>query len=275
MNKNNILRKISYNSFFVKAAKFLHLRFVLRKIYYFLFCPKNNILEVNLSGVLSKFYVKSPDELRIIESVTGDEGEKKVLTSLISLLQSGDIVYDVGANIGIYSVILSKVVGANGKIIAFEPEKESIIKSEENIKLNNLSNVIIIDKALGEVAQESKLYISGTTGNFSLVNIYDKEAKAEVVEIVKGDDFVVQKGLPIPKAIKVDVEGYEYSVINGLKNTLSNSRCKIICCEVHVGLFPEGITEEKIIELIKSLGFIKIETFKRGFSAYHIIAQKI
>ena len=274
MEKINILKRISYSPFFVKTAKFLHLRSTLRKIYYFLFCPKNNILDVNLSEILAKFYVKNPDELRLIESVAGDEGEKKVLVSLISFLKKGDIVYDVGANMGVYSIILAKAVGANGKVIAFEPEKESLIRLKENIQLNNFKNVFIIDKALGENTVSGKLYISETTGNFSLVNIYDKEVKSESVEIVNGDDFVKKQNLPIPKAVKIDVEGYEYSVLNGLKNTLTNSNCKIICCEVHVDLFPEGITEEKIIELIKSFGFKRIEIFKRAFSAYHIIALK-
>jgi FkbM family methyltransferase len=275
MAKENFIKKLSYNSFFVKTARFLHLRGILRKGYYLLFKPKNNILEVDLSNIKTRFYVKNPDEFRLIESVTGDEGEKGVLESLISLLKSGDVVYDVGANVGVYSIILSKVVGNNGKVIAFEPEKESLIRLEQNIKLNSLANIIVIDKALGEKDESANLYISGTTGNFSLVNIYDKEAKSESVEIVNGDSFVNQQKLLIPKAVKIDVEGYEYSVLFGLKNTLSLPDCKIICCEVHVGLFPEGISEEKIIEFIKSLGFKKIEIFKREFSAYHIIAQKI
>ncbi|MCX6720720.1 MAG: FkbM family methyltransferase [Candidatus Staskawiczbacteria bacterium] len=272
--KNNFLKKVSYNPFFVKAARVLHLRGILRKGYYILFHPKDNVLKVDFFGVLNKFFVKSPDELRIIESVVGDEGEKKVLNSLCSLLNAGDVVYDIGANIGIFSIILAKKVGPSGKIIAFEPEKESLVKLKDNIGLNNLTNIEIVGKALGETTSSGKLYISGTTGNFSLVNIYDKTVKSEDIEIVNGDDFVVQNGLPIPKAIKVDVEGYEYSVINGLKKTLTNPECKIICCEVHVGLFPQGITEGKVIELIKSFGFGKIDTFKRGFSAYHIIAQK-
>jgi len=270
----NILKRISYNPFSIKLVKFLHLRPMARKVYYLLFCPKDNIVNVSLSGISVKFYAKNPDELRLIESVTGGKGEKRVLSSLVSLLQNGDIVYDVGANVGTYSVILAKSVGASGKVFAFDPETESLVRLEENIKLNNLNNVAVINKALGEKTVSGKLYISGTTGNFSLVNIYDKEAKSETVEIVNGDDFAKQQNIPAPKAVKIDVEGYEYSVLLGLKQTLMDPNCKIICCEIHVGLFPDGITEEKVIELIKSFGFKKIETFKRSFSAYHIIAQK-
>ena len=80
--------------------------------------------------------------------------------------------------------------------------------------------------------------------------------------------------MPIANAVKIDVEGYEYSVIKGLEKILTSSACRVLCCEIHVGLFPEGITEEKIMETIKSFGFVKINTFERGFSAYHIIATK-
>ena len=236
--------------------------------------PKNNILGINLSGLAVKFYVKNPDELRLVESVTGDEGEKKVIESLISFLKYGDVVYDIGANIGVYSAILAKAIGSNGKIIAFEPEKRSMVRLKENIKLNKLDNIIVINKALGEEAGTLKLYIGETTGNFSLVNIYDKKTESEIVEIVKGDDFIRQQNLPTANVVKIDVEGYEYSVLKGLEKTLANPDCRTICCEIHIGLLPDRVTEEKIIELIKSFGFQKLNTFKRGFSAYHIIAEK-
>jgi FkbM family methyltransferase len=274
MTKNNLIKKISYNPVLIKSITLLHLRSILRKVYYFLNHPQNGILEISLAGISSKFLINNPDEFRLTESVTGENGEKKVLEKFISLIKKGDVVYDVGANTGVYSIFLAKSVGINGKIVAFEPEIESIKKLKENIKLNDINNIFIVEKALGEKNEISKLYIGKTTGNFSLVNLYEKEEKYQQVDIVNGDELIEKIKLPIPKALKIDVEGYEYSVLFGLKNTLQNTNCKIICCEIHLGLFPEGITDEKIIDLIKSFGFSKIEIFKRAFSAYHIIAQK-
>lgn len=274
MEKNNFIKKVSYNPFLIKLVKFLHLRSILRKGYYKLNRPKDGVLDINLSGVSAKFLISNPDEFRLTESVTGENGEKKVLEKFLSLIKKGDVIYDIGANTGVWSVFLSKVAGDQGKVIAFEPEKESIQRLKENLKVNNISNVLIIEKALGDKNQKSKLFIGDTTGNFSLVNLYEKDEKFQEVEIVVGDDCVKDQNLPIPKAVKIDVEGYEYSVLMGLKNTLQNPACKVICCEVHLGLFPDGITDEKVIELIKSFGFKNIETFKRAFSAYHIIATK-
>jgi FkbM family methyltransferase len=243
-------------------------------MYYYFAKPKNNVLDVTIGGNKAKFFVRNPDELRLAESVSGQWGEKPVIDSFVSLLKKGDAFYDIGANIGIFTVAVANAVGKEGKVIAFEPEKQSITRLKENLGINNLQNVKIIEKALGDENKKTKLYIGGTTGNFSLVNIYDQHADTQEIELVKGDDFVKNNNLPIPTAVKIDVEGYELSVLKGLEETLKNPVCKVICCEVHIGLFPKGITEENIIEFIKLLGFTKIQTFKRAFSAYHIIAQK-
>jgi FkbM family methyltransferase len=272
--KNNFIKKISYSPLLIKLVKFLHLRSVLRRFYYILNRPKDGILEISLSNILAKFLINNPDEFRLTESVTGENGERRVLEKFISLINKGDVIYDIGANTGVWSVILAKVVGNSGKIISFEPEKESIERLKENLKINNLNNVLIVEKALGDKNQKSKLFIGETTGNFSLVNLYEKDVNYQDVEVVNGDNYIKEQNLQIPKAIKIDVEGFEYSVLMGLKNTLQNPICKVICCEIHVGLFPEGITDQKVINLIKSFGFVNIDTFKRAFSAYHIIATK-
>lgn len=274
MQSKNLIKRISYNASVIKVIRFFHLRSILRKIYYFFAHPKNNILEVSIGGKTAKFHVRTPDELRLAESVSGEWGEKRVIESLISNVKPGDVFYDVGANIGIYTVALANAVGNNGKVIAFDPEKESCERLAENIEINGLHNVTIVKKALGEKDEESKLYIGETTGNFSLVNIYENSSNYQKVEIVGGDNFVSAQRLPIPNLIKIDVEGYEYSVLSGLKKTLLDPQCRVICCEVHIGLFPQGITEDSVISFIKQLGFKRIETFKRAFSAYHIIAHK-
>jgi len=274
MNKKSFLKSLSYNPFIIKTIRFFHLRSILRKCYYYWACPKNNILQLQIDKIDAKFYVPTPDELRLAESVSGALGEQRILKNLISNLNLGDVVYDIGANIGIYTVILAKAVGNNGKVVAFEPEKESADRLQDNVKINNLNNVQIVRKALGDNNSQGKLYIGKTTGNFSLVKTYEEGINYQTVEIIKGDEFVKAQNLPIPKLVKIDIEGYEYSALSGLRETLIHPDCKIICCEVHPGLFPEGITEDKVLELIKSFGFLKMDTFKRPFSAYHVIAYK-
>jgi hypothetical protein len=79
------------------------------------------------------------------------------------------------------------------------------------------------------------------------------------------------RGHAIPKVVKIDVEGYEYLVLKGLSETLSNKYCSLLCCEIHKVLYPAGIVQEDILELVQALGFEKIYTYLRG-EELHIIA---
>jgi len=69
--------------------------------------------------------------------------------------------------------------------------------------------------------------------------------------------------LPVPKAVKIDVEGFEYNVIRGLKQTLGHPACKTLCCEIHPYCLPDGITPQVIIDEVKSLGFGRITSVHR------------
>ncbi|MBA7559915.1 FkbM family methyltransferase [Candidatus Atribacteria bacterium 1244-E10-H5-B2] len=269
MNKINFLKKISYYPFIIRIIRFFHLQPILRKWYYHFSHSKDGILKLEISGIKTRFYVYTPEELRLLESI----GEERILELLILDLQPSDVVYDIGGNIGFYTIFLAKKISNQGEVFVFEPEKESYIHLQNNIKLNNLTNVCAFQKAVGDRSGEAKLYLGQTTGNFSLVKTYEKETGCQIVEIVNGDQFVKEKNLPIPKVVKIDVEGYEYSVLQGLRQTLSHLDCEIICCEVHPHLLPPDVNGEKILELITSLGFRQFDTYKR-VNDYHIIAYK-
>lgn len=85
----------------------------------------------------------------------------------------------------------------------------------------------------------------------------------EWARVVYGDNFVEEQKLRLPRAVKVDVEGYEYAVIRGLTRTLANPQCKIVCCEVHPHLLPPPQTPGMVLDLLERLGFQRIETHPR------------
>lgn len=270
----SLIKKISYHPWVVKLVSKLHLRALLRKIYFYAMRPKDDILTINCLDFEAKFLVQNPDDLRLVESVTGSAGERRVIESFLSLIALGETVFDVGANMGTYSILLAKRVGEKGRVIAFEPEEKSLALLEKNRALNKLENIQVVAKALGDKPATTSLYLGETTGNFSLVKSYENHIASQKIEVVAGDEFVVDHQVAVPSAIKIDVEGFEYQVLYGLKNTLENALCRVLCVEMHPGLFPDGVDEKKIISFIKSLGFLNVEVFKRGFSAYHIIATK-
>ena len=96
----------------------------------------------------------------------------------------------------------------------------------------------------------------------------------QVVEIAQGDELVATEKLPTPRAVKIDVEGYEHAVIQGLRRTLSEPACEMICCEIHPSMLPAGITPEAVLNLVDSLGFKRIQQFPRWDKTFHIVARK-
>jgi hypothetical protein len=81
----------------------------------------------------------------------------------------------------------------------------------------------------------------------------------ERVQVVRGDEFVEAERLPIPKAVKVDVEGFEYSVLKGFRRTLADPRCEMVCCEIHPKFLPAHLKPTDITNLLESLGYGGIE----------------
>jgi FkbM family methyltransferase len=129
---------------------------------------------------------------------------------------------DVGANIGYFSCLMSKLAGAAGKVLSIEPEPQNLKLLEQNIKINNLANVAVHPCALGasEGSAMLGLYKPSNRGRHSLL---EKDAKSQVKIPVRILDDVARnsgKNVGSWSLVKIDVEGYEGYVIDGAKETL-------------------------------------------------------
>ena len=234
-------------------------------------------MRLEVGGISGRFYVRSYRELRTLDAV--ELGERALVELLINFLKPGDVVYDIGANIGLYTVLLARVVGDQGKMVAFEPEEQSYSHLLDNLSLNGLTGVRCIRKALGEEAGEGKLFVRDGVSIPSLSALPASDRKGQVtcerVEVEKGDRLVAQENLPLPRAVKIDVEGYEYAVIAGLRHTLAQPACKLVGCEIHPHLLPAGVHAESVRELLQSLGFARIDRQGRERDEnFYFIARK-
>jgi FkbM family methyltransferase len=229
---------------------------------------------VKLVGMCAQFYVYTPEELRLLESAGGAGGEQRVLGLLVSSLKPGEVVFDIGANVGLYTVLLAKVVGDGGQVIAFEPEGQTYAHLLENVKLNSLRNVRCFRKALGDRSGQAMLYSGEVIGGASLLHTPEGKGPGEVVDIVEGDRFVEAENLPVPRAVKIDVEGYEYAVIQALRRTLADHACQLVCCEVHPARLPADVKPEIVVDLLRSVGFSHIDTYPRWDKTFHLVAYK-
>lgn len=144
--------------------------------------------------------------------------------------------------------------------------------------MNGLANVRMFRKALGDREETANLYVGKVVGNISLiphaiVGGNEDSCDRERVEVVRGDAFVEQERLPVPRAVKIDVEGYEYSVLRGLRNTLSQRGCEVVCCEIHPRFLPTGVTVGDVRELLRSYGFT-VPPGRPGHTPFHVVASK-
>jgi len=263
--KAEFLRKISYNPILIRVVRACGLRGIGRKLYYRLASPQKGVLRVKCAGSSACFFTGSPEHLRAIEAVSMEPS----LAAMMRAVGPGDVVYDIGSQFGVYSIFLAACVGEKGCVIAFEPQRESFEQLQQNIALNHRTNIRPYNQALGERSSQGKLYIGTIVGNSSLLP--DAIAGAgetnsvpfQTVSVVEGDVLVKNDNLPIPTAVKIDVEGSEYAVIKGLQETLADSRCSLVCIEVHPQFLPPGISADDITTMLKSLGFTRFDARPR------------
>ncbi|WP_217920700.1 FkbM family methyltransferase [Halorubrum sp. CBA1229] len=194
-------------------------------------------------------------------------GERSVVEDLLNDLDSDDIFYDIGANVGTYTCFAAAKLGP-GRTFAFEPEPENADRLRENLDLNNLDAEIVqialsntngtVDLALtGDEAGEGKHAIA--TGD---------DGQTLEVETARGDSIIKERELPKPTVVKIDVEGAELSVLRGLRETLREN-CQLVYVEVHkekIEDFDGEVSEVKT--LLTDAGFEVAETFQRGSDVF-------
>jgi FkbM family methyltransferase len=194
--------------------------------------------------------------------------------------KEGDIVVDIGAHMGRYTIISSKRVGANGKVVAIEAHPGNFEMLKSNIKLNQLTNVIPLNYAAYSKETKIKLYLpdeeSGYTMHHSIMSNYvftkykDKTEDKFVEVSANTLDYLLQLNeITDVNWVKIDVEGAEFEVLKGASNVLSKSKDIALLIEVH-----GKDTYEPIIESLRSYNF-KIDfekTYENGEK--HIIALK-
>ena len=146
------------------------------------------------------------------------EPEIKLLDYLLS---PGDIFIDGGANLGVFTVIASKLVGIKGKVLAFEPAEENFKLLKKNIELNHQQNVNIYSIALSNKEGETKLHhIDNAPTSYSFGDDSESSIEYEVIKTTTLDSIIEDSNLNRVDVIKLDVEGAEELVFQGATKVL-------------------------------------------------------
>lgn len=179
------------------------------------------------------------------------------LFHLNSIIKKGQITIDVGANVGMYSVMLSRLVGKNGLVLSFEPMSETFhfLNRTINGKLRKLPNVKIFQKALGnKVGKVSLAYTLGNDDRISdpLTRIKDINGNVDITTL---DSFVSDLALSDIDFIKVDIEGYEMEFFKGSKEVLTKYHPLILTEIDQKWLMRYNSSVNDIYDFLESLGY--------------------
>lgn len=158
------------------------------------------------------------------------DNELPIQQALADYLRSGDVFYDVGANVGFFTVIGARLVSACGSVYAFEPVPENAAYVSLNAGLNGFSNVTIVEKAVCSSSGTRELWLAEYSGGSALTSAQrPPDARRRIsVETVSIDDLIFLHGWPRATVIKIDVEGAELEVIHGMRKVLTDVRPVII-----------------------------------------------
>jgi len=164
--------------------------------------------------------------------------EPGVQGEIVNHLRAGACLYDVGAHIGFYSLLAARLVGGDGRVVAFEPDPANASVLQANVSRNGLSQVEVIQAALwshcGVVTFQRSAAehpeLSSRRGTVVPSHATDLGSRLIEVEAVKLDAFSEYRCLPT--MIKIDVEGGEIDVVNGAERLIALSR-PVLLIEVH------------------------------------------
>lgn len=196
--------------------------------------------------------------------------EKETISFIKKYLNYGDTAVDIGANIGYFSLIFSNLVGETGRVHSFEPSQREFYHLCENIRINRTKNIFPNQLAIGNengflqmnVLRDSKFGAYNSFSEITHPKVNKQEVQTEIVRVVRLDDYFDLFSEKVPQLIKVDVEGFEKQVLEGMQKLLvaDGAPCLIIemCESTHQS------KENDIQNLITS-----IESF--GYKLFNII----
>lgn len=185
--------------------------------------------------------------------------EPKTVEWIENYFNSNDVFFDVGANVGAYSLIAASL-GRNIKVYSFEPVPGTFFELCSNIKMNSLqASIIPVNTCLSNADDITLFTMSSLEAGTGLHKGLESDGIKDGIfdfkyftSIYRLDTLVEKFQFPIPNHIKIDVDGHELGVLKGAFNTISNAKVKSIQIEV-----DENIQSGKeIVDFILNVGFI-------------------
>lgn len=195
------------------------------------------------------------------------ELESEIIKRFISDINPDDVIYDVGANIGLYSCFAANQVPPPKLIVAFEPHPNHADQLRKNIQLNQ-AEILVEKLALSDETGTAVLDPQPPTGH-----VVKSNGDGIDIQTKKGCDFVKEADVPAPTVLKIDVEGGEIDVLKGFRSILQGDRLWCIYCEIHPTKALCRNPEEQIRSFLDTVGF-ETEVLSSNPEQIHLRATK-
>jgi FkbM family methyltransferase len=167
------------------------------------------------------------------------------------------VVIDIGAHVGYFSLLAAKLVGHTGKVYSFEPEPGNHAVLLKNIDANGYDNIVATQMAVSDRTGNLTLYITALdSGRHSVYHHGLPERGSVTVESTSLDSFLESEGWPTVDLIKVDVEGAEVAVLDGMTQLMEKNPDLRLIIEFNPALLQDGgVTPIEFLERLHSIGW--------------------
>jgi len=187
--------------------------------------------------------------------ISKGEFEPASTRAIKRFVKKGDVVIDVGANIGYYTVLLSKLVGASGKVIAFEPTRHFGDVLRRNIEANRLSNVEVVNFGLSNKTQDLLIDIGPSSATLHSPAGFDAIISHEIISLTTLNEFVKQDLPGKIDFIKMDIDGHEPLFFEGAWDALEKYSPIVIFEVSHLHYLEAGVSAWDFYDLVRSKGY--------------------
>lgn len=188
--------------------------------------------------------------------------EEPEAQAIEAVVRPGAVFYDIGANVGYYTLLASRLVGTGGRVVSFEPIVNNRARLQANLNLNGVSNVTVVEAGLSDHAQILTASFPRSETGMASIRTVAGATHSEQIRLERGDDLASALGLPPPDVIKIDVEGAEFKALSGMPRLLGSASAVLV--EVTPPYLEElGASATRLRDLLADHGFTEHQVVSR------------